>query len=164
MLDHFLKGTLFAVLMAGIIGTSHSANAEPVCPRMEFVVVDDQGPRAITEPDGKVLHLKAAPLLTMIDFTGATVTLTENQIVLNINLDHDGAQRIQEFSKNNVGTTIAFIVDGEVVRTAKILDPIHFDGFLVGPLDRAKADSLANTINKNAGDTDHADAGCKRAL
>lgn len=149
--SRFPKRILFAGLMAGCLCVTHSANAEPACPRMEFVVVDDHGPRTIAEPNGKVLHLKAAPLLTMRDFTGANVTLTENQIVLNVDLDRDGAQRIRQFSKNNVGTKIAFIADGEVIKTAKILDPIQFDGFLVGPLERAKADALADAINKNAG-------------
>lgn len=141
--------------MAGVV--TPSAHAAPACPRMEFVVVDPQGSRTIAEPNGKILHLDATPLLTMADFTGANVTLTENQIVLNIDLDHDGAQRIRQFSKNNVGARIAFIANGEVIKTAKILDPIQFDGFLVGPLDRPKADALADAINKS-----HSDAVCKR--
>lgn len=148
VLGHFLK----RALLAGLVASAFlSANAEPACPRMEFAVVDDQGPRAIAQPDGRVLHLKAAPMLTMADFTGANVSLTENQIVLNVDLDQGGAARLQEFSKANVGTRIAFIADGEVIKTAKILDPITFNGFLVGPLDRAKADSLAAAINRNAG-------------
>ncbi len=73
--SNFRKGTIFAGLVVGIM-CINSANAEPACPRMEFVVVDDQGPRTIAEPDGNILHLKAAPLLTMTDFTGANVTLT----------------------------------------------------------------------------------------
>jgi Preprotein translocase subunit SecD len=147
VLGSFLKILLFAGLVIGVTG---AATAES-CPRMEFVVVDDHGPRAVAEPGGKVLHLKAAPLLTLADFTGANVTLTENQIVLNVDLDRDGAARIQAFSKANVGTRIAFIADGEVIKTAKILDPITFAGFLVGPLNRAKADALAAAINNSAG-------------
>lgn len=146
--SHLRKWVVVASLTASVIST---ARAEPACPQMEFVVVDDHGSRTITEPDGKVLHLKAAALLTLADFTGANVTLTENQIVLNVNLAPDGAQRIRRFSKANVGTRIAFIADGEVIKTAKILDPIQFDGFLVGPLEQAKAEALADTINRNAG-------------
>jgi preprotein translocase subunit SecD len=146
---HFRKWMFFAGLAAVITGAAHGASAA-ACSRMEFAVVDDRGPRTIAEPDGNVLHLKAAPLLTMADFAGAGVTLTENQIVLNVDLDRDGAARIQAFSKANVGARIAFIADGQVIKTAKILDPITFNGFLVGPLDRAKADALAAAINKNA--------------
>lgn len=150
MLGAFLKRLLLASVAIGVWGANPAGAA---CSRMEFVVVDD--PRAIAEPSGKILHL-AAPLLTMADFTGANVTVTENQIVLNVNLGRDGAARLQDFSKTHVGTRIAFIADGEVIKTAKILDPITADGFLVGPLDRAKADALADAINQNA------HAGCSR--
>ncbi len=144
-----------AALAASVLGASISANA--ACTRMEFAVVDPQGPRTITGPSGKVLHLEAAPLVTIADFTGANVSLTENQIVLNISLDRDGGGRLRQFSKDHVGTTIAFIVDGDVIKAARILDPIQFDGFLVGPLERPKAEALADAINKSA-----SDAACTR--
>ncbi|GAA0551975.1 preprotein translocase subunit SecD [Rhizomicrobium palustre] len=152
MFRFFLQRAFFAALLLCVFGLPNSASAAPACPRMEFVVVDDHGPRTMSGPDGKLLHLDAAPLLTSADFTGANVSPTEGQIVLNINLDRDGAQRIQQFSKSHVGATLAFIADGEVLNAARILDPITFDGFLVGPLEQAKADGLAKQINQAAAD------------
>lgn len=144
----FLRNLLVASLAMGVLWTTGSAMAAPSCPRLEIVIVDDHGPRTITAPDGKVLHLEATPLLSMADFTGANVTLTEGQIVLNLNLGPAGGLRIRQFSKDHVGTTMAFIEDGEVLRTARIMDPILGDGILLGPLDRAKADALADAINQ----------------
>jgi hypothetical protein len=157
-----LRNFLLACLAMGAVWTTGGAIAAPACPRLEIAIVDDQGTRLITGPDGKVLHLNRAPILSMVDFTGANVTLTEGEIVLNLNLSREGGLRIQQFSKDHVGTTMAFIQDGEVIKTAKIVDPILGDGILVGPFDRAKADALADVINTRSGNADHSDAGCAR--
>ena len=90
--------------------------------------------------------------LTTSDITSATASLTEGQWVLNVDVTDRAAKRIQAFSEQHVGRMLAFLVDGQVHSTPRILDPITGKGFLIGRFDEANAERLASAINK----------GCKR--
>jgi preprotein translocase subunit SecD len=72
------------------------------------------------QPHGR---LTKTPLVTRADITGANASLTEGQWVLNVDVTDEAAQRIQDFSKQNVGRRMAFLVDGKVHRTPRVLDP-----------------------------------------
>ena len=98
-----------------------------------------------------VIFLTGKPLLTINDFTDANVSVTEGQVVLNVAMTAESAKSIQAFSSSNVGRTLAFIVNGRVINTPKILDPITGKGFLIGPLERNEAQELADSINHKAG-------------
>ncbi len=103
-----------------MIGCSSINVANAVdCPQLEIVAVENQGGRTITGPDGNALHIANAPLLSMSDFTGANVSLTEGQIALNVNLSHEGGNRIQAYTKAHVGAPLAFIVEGKVIQVRK---------------------------------------------
>jgi preprotein translocase subunit SecD len=108
--------------------------------------------------DGKTVHVSQKPLLTLRDFTNAHVTLTEGQIVLNVGLKPEPSGRWIKYTTDHVGSMIAFLVNDRVVMFAKILDPNDGKGFLVGPLDKAEADKLAEAIN-----TADNSASCKNA-
>ena len=107
--------------------------------------------RQIRSDEGKRIYLTEKPLLTNNDFTHATVTLTEGQFVLNLDMTSDNAQRVQTFTKNNVGKEMAFVVNRRVIRTPKIRDPILGNGFLIGAFDRDEAQRLADAINRPDG-------------
>ena len=102
--------------------------------------------------DGTTIQVNRTPLVTSADITGASASLTEGQSVLNIDLSDEAASRVQDFSRQNVGRTMAFLLDGEVQRTPRILDPITDKGFLIGEFERAEAERLAAAITN----------GCKR--
>ena len=59
----------------------------------------------------------------------------------------DAARRVQSFSATHVGQRMAFVVNGRVINTPKILDPITGSGFLLAPFQRQAADDLAALIN-----------------
>jgi len=90
------------------------------CPQLEIAVVDAAGGRTIQSPDGKPLRLVVHALLTTSDFAGATVSLTEGQIVLNLTLSPEGGARMRAFSQDHVGAEMAFIVDDKLIKLARI--------------------------------------------
>jgi preprotein translocase subunit SecD len=98
-------------------------------------------------PDGRKVSLSDAPLLTSADVTGANASLTEGRHVLNVDLTSEGARRIQRFSEQNVGRTLASVVDGQVLRMPKIQDPIIAKGILIGGFPQAEAERLANAFS-----------------
>ena len=125
------------------------------CPAIEVSVVANvpsDSNRSITLSGGRQVFLTQKPLLTSVDITGALASLTEGQYVLNVDLTVESAERVRLFSERNVGRTLAFLVDGQVLRTPTIRDPITGNGVLIGAFDRAQAERLADAIN----------TGCKR--
>jgi preprotein translocase subunit SecD len=60
-------------------------------------------------------------------------------------------KRLQGFSEQNVGRTIAFFVDGCLLRTPSIKDPITGHGFLIGAFESGEAERLADAINTGCG-------------
>ena len=122
----------------------------PTCPAIEVSVVADvqsDSNRSITRTDGRQILLTHTPLLTSADITGAHASLTEGQYVLNVDVTVESAERVHRFSERNVGRTLAFLVDGQVLRTPTIRDPITGHGFLIGPLERVQAERLADAVN-----------------
>lgn len=143
----------FLWLAASLAGCLLSAEV-PHCQTIEVSSVvekPDRSTRRISSSEGKSIYLTAKPLLTNDDFTHATVTLTEGQFVLNLDMTAESAQRIQKFTENNVGKEMAFVVNGRVIRTPKIRDPIAGNGFLIGAFDRDEAQKLADAINRPDG-------------
>jgi len=145
--------TTFRLLAAWLASCLLSAQV-PNCQTIEVSIVaekPDPSTRGISSGEGKRIYLTAKPLLTNNDFIHATVTLTEGQFVLNLDMTAEGAQRIQTFTENNVGKEMAFLVNGRVIKTPKIRDPIVGNGFLVGAFGRDEAQKLADAINRPDG-------------
>ena len=141
---------LLSLIMCGCLacGTPTDHNAE--CPAIEVSAVADiqsDSTRPAALNDGTKLWLTRAPLVTTSDITGASASLTEGQWVLNVDVTDRAAKRIQGFSQRNVGRTLAFLVDGKVHSTPRILDPITGKGFLMGRFDEADAKRMATAIN-----------------
>ena len=146
---------LLALLMPSIaccvLSTQTRTPVTPKCPTMEISIVADKSgdsTRSISSGDGRLVSLTKTPLLTIGDFTNANVSLTEGQIVLDVSMTTDGAKRIQTFSTNNVGKQIAFVVNGRLLKMARILDPITGKGLMFSPFVREEAERLADSINR----------------
>ena len=141
-----------AILCFGVSVAASAADAQTQngCPTIEVAVVAS-GPadsaRHVPTTSGQSVDLTATPLLRIDDFTTANVTLTERQIVLNVTMTPDAAKRVQQFSAAHVGQRMAFVVNGRVINTPKILDPITGNGILLAPFQRPDADALAAVIN-----------------
>jgi preprotein translocase subunit SecD len=145
------KMLALATMLAGYVLSAQT------CPTIEVSIVADKpddSTRRMTTDDGRRISLNEKPLLTIADFTDANVSLTEGQIVLNVSMTTGGAKRIQTFTANNVGKQIAFLVNGRLIRIARILDPITGKAFMLSPFARDEAEKLADSIN-------HKDGGCR---
>jgi len=139
---------VLAIVIAGACGRSEPR--PETCPSIEVSVVADvpsDADRSAALSHGTRVPLTGTPLVTSIDVTGAHASLTEGQYVLNVEVTADAATRVQLFSEQNVGRTMAFLVDGRVLRTPTIRDPITGNGFLIGAFERAEAERLANALN-----------------
>jgi preprotein translocase subunit SecD len=149
---------LFIVaITCGALSAQRDAVAAQKCPTIEVSIVTadlTRTTRQISSDKDKRIFLTEKPLLTMDDFTHANVSLTEGQFVLNLDMTAQSAERIQMFTRKNVGKTMAFIVNGRLIRTPNIKDPVTGTGFLIGPLGRQQAQTLADAIN-------HKDRNCK---
>jgi preprotein translocase subunit SecD len=122
----------------------------PTCPSLEVAIVAEMpsdSARVVALSNGKRVVLTGSPLLTSADVASASASLTEGQYVLNLNLTADAARRVQVFSEQNVGRTMAFLVDGRIIRTPTIKDPITGNGFLIGAFERPEAERLADALN-----------------
>jgi preprotein translocase subunit SecD len=148
-MNRSLINLLFLACIASLPFAPIAAAETNACPRFEIAVADEKGERIVTDEDGSAVHVERPSLLTTADFTGANVTVTEGQVVLNINLTHKAGGRIQAFSHDHVGVRLAFILDDRALKVARILDPIRNDGILMGPFPRAQADMLAASINNS---------------
>jgi preprotein translocase subunit SecD len=145
------RAVLLAVpIVAGILNAQSSGAPAQSCPTMEVSAVAGDSARSsrhVAASDGTVISLAGAPLLTIGDFTDANVSVTEHQVVLNVSMTDQSAQRMQAFTASHVGARLAFLANGRVINTPKILDPIKGKGFLIGPLPRDEAQRFAAAIN-----------------
>jgi hypothetical protein len=159
--DRTVRFARFQTLVLSItclgVGCGTPSDQSAACPAIEVSAVADaqsDSTRPVVLNDGTTIPLTRTPLVTSADITGANASLTEGQWVLNVDVTAEAAQRVQDFSKQNVGRTMAFLVDGKVHRTPRILDPITGQGFLIGRFEQADAERLATAISN----------GCKRSL
>ena len=150
------KQLRWMLLIFACLGCGTPSDQSAACPAIEVSVVatmQSDSTRPVALDDGTKIPLTRTPLVTSADITGANASLTEGQWVLNVDVTDEAAKRVQDFSKQNVGRTMAFLVDGKVHNTPRILDPITGKGFLIGgAFKQADAERLATAINN----------GCKR--
>jgi preprotein translocase subunit SecD len=66
----------------------------------------------------------------------------------NVALSTEGSKKYEKVSTENVGRTLAIIVDGKVVMAPKILDPGQARGFLLTVNSEAEARKLAENVRQ----------------
>ncbi len=148
---------LLVTIVSGTLNAQAPGSVTPACQTMEVSIVAGnavQSSRHVSAPDGTLISLTGTPLLTIGDFTDAKVSVTESQIVLNVSMSTEAAKRVHTFTATHVGARLAFLVNGRVINTPKILDPITGKGFLIGPFRHDEAQKLSASIN-------HRDRGCE---
>jgi len=69
--------------------------------------------------------VRRQPIISSRDITGARPTLNaKNASVVDITLDTDGAERLAQVTAQNTGTTLAILLDGQVISTPLIRSAI----------------------------------------
>ena len=116
----------FSVVLAFIFAPSVTCHHVEIVPVQSLPSKDTR----VISGGGRHINVRETPLVDERHVVGAYVNVTEGQIVLNVNLD-----------------SVAFLYEGHLVRTARILDPLRSGSFLIGPLNKNEADRLAAAIN-----------------
>lgn len=138
---------LIALAFAGV-----PARAGPQFGAIEIRLVAEQpgtGPVLAVEGGDRVVEVGPDTLLGPGDFVSVgKVEWTEGKPGFDVALSEAGAGKYERISTENVGRTLAIIVDGKILMTPKILDPVRAKGFLLTVNDEAEAAALAAGIER----------------
>lgn len=140
---------LFAPLATPAFSQTPSA-FEPL--EIRLVAQEAEGGTEIAvEGGGTPVEVEPETLLGPSDFVSVsdvewTVEGTQKKPGFNVTLTPAGAEEYEQISTENVGRTLAFIVDGKVLMTPKILDPVRAQGFLLTVETEAEAKELATKL------------------
>ena len=118
------------------------------CPRIEVARVAIAGETAssIPGPDSRQILIKA-PLITLADLTGASMSHADGQDGIGFNLSRPAGQRLRAFTTKNVGAQLAFVINGKARMVAKVLDPMKGDAVWISPFPLAEGQALAQRVN-----------------
>ena len=139
-------------LIAGAM-RAPTAMATGACPNVEIAAVVGPGAesaRVAKDQAGRPIALAAHDLVSPPDLTRSYVNVTEGQVVLNLSFASIAAERVRDFTAANVGAQLALLIDGRVVKTVRVRDPIRDDGVLIGPVERVAAETLSAQVNRCA--------------
>jgi preprotein translocase subunit SecD len=136
------------ICLAVACATRHGAAVQ--CPAIEMSAVADtptDSTRVVTVNDTTTILISRAPLVATADITGAAASQQDGEGVLNFTVTDDAAKRVHEFTRQHVGTRMAFLVDGKVYGTPRIAAAINGNGYQIGGLDRTDAERAATAIS-----------------
>ena len=96
-----------------------------------------------------MVAVAAETLLGPADFASVgEVEWVEGKPGFNVALTPAGAAKFERVSSENVGRTLAIIVDGKILMTPKILDPVRAQGFLLTVNTETEARDLAAKVGR----------------
>jgi preprotein translocase subunit SecD len=145
-----------AVLPAALFGGSAVATSNADFGAIEIRLVADkpgnEGPSLTLKGTHRLVEVSPVPLLSASDFVGAgDVQWIEGKPGFDVQLTGAGADKLAKASTENAGKTLALIVDGKLLGTPKILDPIVASGFLLTVDSEASARELVMNVNRALG-------------
>lgn len=148
----FAAIVVLLALFAGTAPTLASSELQPI--EIRLVAEAPVGGTALDiAGSDTVLEVEQETLLGLSDFVGVgdvewTVEGDRRSPGFNVTLTPAGAQAYEQISTDNVGRTLAIIVDGRIVMAAKILDPVRAEGFLLTMQSEAEAQSIAQMLRQ----------------
>lgn len=139
------------MLIAFVAGTAPSQATSEFQPIEIRLVVQEPGggPAVVVEGGDGTLEVEPETLLGPSDFVSVgEVEWTEGKPGFNVALTPAGAEKYEQVSTENVGRTLAILVDGKVLMTPKILDPVRAQGFLLTVNSQTEAKELAAKVRQ----------------
>lgn len=144
-----------AMLLAMFAGTAPRLAASELQPIEIRLVADEPAGGTVLDVAGHdtVLEVEQETLLGLSEFVDVgdvvwTVEGDKKSPGFNVTLTPAGAQTYEQISTDNVGRTLAIIVDGQIVMAARILDPVRAEGFLLTMNSEAEAEAIAQTLRQ----------------
>jgi len=113
-----------AVVLLGLLGCAKQA---PVT--LQFRIAEEEPGPGLTEfvsgPSGTHLFLHPEAFVSEADVDSAAVVRLEGQTGIAVLLTSAGAQRLAEITEQNVGKRCGVVLNGKLVSSPRILDPIR---------------------------------------
>lgn len=127
-------------------GTAQASEsrAGALCQKLEVVAVAPTGQGAVRllGPQGP-LEIEAKPLVASGEVTRAEAGVAGGDNVLRVAFTAEAAQRLQAWTSAHVGSRVAILLNGEVLRITPVGGPVGGGGIQLGGMDRSQAVSLA---------------------
>jgi preprotein translocase subunit SecD len=140
--------SLSVALLSGAVPAWAVSGFAPI----EIRLVADKpgdGQALVVEGSDKTLAVEPGTLLGPSDFMSVgEVEWTDGKPGFNVGLTPAGAGKLERISADNVGRTLAIIVDGRILSAPKILDPVKAQGFLLTVDTEAEARDLAAKVRR----------------
>lgn len=139
------------MLITFLAGTAVS-QAGPGFDPIEIRLVAPQpkgGPTVVVAGGDRTLEVEPRTLLGPSDFVSVgEVEWVAGEPGFNVTLTPTGGKKYERISTENVGRTLAIIIDGKILMTPKILDPVQAQGFLLTLNTEPEARELAAKIRQ----------------
>ncbi|MDD5561030.1 MAG: hypothetical protein PHT50_02735 [Candidatus Omnitrophica bacterium] len=95
------------------------------------------------------LYVSKTPFLSTKDIASAKITEQEPNIVIDLRFNKEATQKFNEITSKNAGRRIAVFLDGSLLTTSKIYDPVTTGKITITTsLTKEKAKALVDSINK----------------
>lgn len=143
-------GMIFMLIafLAGTAPLQAKSGFEPIEIRL-VVQKPGGGTEVVVEGSGKTLAVEPRTLLGPSDFVDVgEVEWTEGKPGFNVALTPAGAKKYEQISTDNVGRTLAIIVDEKILMVPRILDPVRAQGFLLTMNTETEAKELAAKLRQ----------------
>jgi preprotein translocase subunit SecD len=131
------RSTLLSLMICLSLGCATRQEAAEPCPAIAMRVV------ANTQADSAGTIALAAG-----DITAASASQAGDEWVVNVTVNDEAAKRVQDFTRQHVGSNMAVVVDGKVQGgTARIAGAITGNKYKIDGFTRADAERLAKTLS-----------------
>jgi len=114
---------VFAVAVFACLGCSKQNSIT-----LQFRIAEENpGPgltKFVAEPSGTPLYLHE-PFVSEADVDSTAVVTLEGQTGIAVLLTPEGAQKLEQVTEQNVGKRCAIVLNGKLVSSPRILDPIR---------------------------------------
>lgn len=142
---------IILMAIAFLAGTATSQATSGFDPIEIRLVAQEPGgvPAPAAEGSNRTIEVEPETLLGPSDFVSVgEVEWVEGKPGFNVALTAEGAQKYERISAENVRRTLAILVDGKILMTAKILDPVRARGFLLITNSESEAKELATGLRQ----------------
>ena len=144
---HTLLSLMVCLCLA--CATRHEAGAR--CPAIEMSAVEStqtDSTKTVTLNDTAKILVSRTPVVTTDDITGATSSQMDEEWELSFTVTDAAAKRVQEFTKQHVGTNLAILVDGKVYGTPPLITgAVTTNRYRIEGFNRADAEQLAAALS-----------------
>jgi preprotein translocase subunit SecD len=147
-----VHNTLVSLMTCLCFACAARQESRASCPAIEMSAVadaqTDSTKSATMLNDTTTILMSRSPIVTTSDITGAAPSASqlEGQWVVNFTVTDDAATRVQEFTRQHVGTRMALVVDGKVHGAPRIAGAIVGNRYQIDGFNQADAERLSTAI------------------